>query len=82
MKRKDERPGMEEVHNQSVKLLIFWATFFYNVPSNISFEYSLPYLSESVETVQMLGERVEFEVLRAGPSFPIRGWPGQEAVYR
>ena len=31
---------------------------------------------------QVLGERLEFEVVRAGPSYPIRYWPGQEAVYR
>ena len=36
----------------------------------------------SVNDSQVLGERLEFEVVRAGPSYPIRYWRGQEAVYR
>ena len=38
--------------------------------------------SSTFNDSQVLGERVEFEVVRAGPSFPIRYWRGQEAVYR
>ena len=38
--------------------------------------------SSTFNDSQVLGEKVEFEVVRAGPSFPIRYWRGQEAVYR
>merc|ERR1711936_1264677 len=44
------------------------------VPANIAKEYK----KEEVE----IGKKIEFEVLRAGPSFPTRRWYGAEAVYK
>ena len=42
----------------------------------------LPRGQEREGVVEVLGEQVEFEVVGAGPQFPIRYWYGTEAVYR
>jgi len=46
------------------------------VPADIANKYK--YKKEDVE----IGKKIEFKVVRAGPSFPTRRWYGAEAVYK
>ena len=75
LKRGEERKGMDEVCSISA-IIFLWVVFY------IDNKWYLQGPSSTFNDSQVLGERVEFEVVRAGPSFPIRYWRGQEAVYR
>ena len=73
LKSGEERRGIEEV----------FSLFF---PFSVCLSFNICLLQVGWSNLrllgQVLGERVEFEVVRAGPSYPIRYWRGQEAVYR